>query len=875
MFKNVFTMSEPLFNKFDKNWVVLIDGSSFIYRAYFAIPGYLATTKGFPTKAVFGVTQMIFKILKEWNPEYIIWFMDEKEPTFRHKLYEDYKATRPKMPDELKIQIPYIKNIISALGIPVLSSPGYEGDDLIASFIKNIVKKLDIPAIIVAGDRDLYSLIDEKITIYDPVRGKFLDLDTFLKKYQFPPQIFPEFRALTGDVSDNIPGVPGIGEKTAKNLLTRFKNLENLYQNMHKLSHSKLKENLVKYKELVLNNVTLLTLNFNAPLPSYDLSYYKRKEPDYSTLRKLFKELEFRKLLSEIKYTPSEFKPILIENKELDFSKFSKTEYLSILPLQLQGSLFSLTTPSEIVVAFSEKEAYKLPISHLKNLIQEFSEAEFIIHDYKAFLKNFNLTLNKIFDTKLASYLLNPSLKKYDLDFLLQEYLDISLNSLKISKNEESALKTCGLYLVGKELINRIKEEGLMNWLKKVEIPLSEVLFEMEKKGFKIDLEYVRILNQEYQKKLKELEEKLFEIAGYRFNPRSSQEVGVILFKKLKLPSIKKTPKSSLPSTDAEVLEELAPLHPFVQYLLQYRTLYKIKSTYLESFLKYVSTKTHRLHTEFNQTGTATGRLSSQNPNLQNIPIKGEEGLAIRRAFIAEDGYWLCSLDYSQIELRILAHFSGDENLIKAFKKGEDIHTFTACEIFGVSPEKVTPEMRRMSKAINFGIAYGMSVYGLSKELKISTKEAETIITRYFNRYPKIKDYIKKTIEFAKEHGYVKTLVGRKRYIPELFSSNRNIRDLGQRIAINTPIQGSAADLIKCAMVALYKEFKKLGLKSSIILQVHDELILEVPEDEIKTIEEITSQIMENPFEYLDLEYKLNVPIKVNFSFGKNWAECK
>ncbi len=865
-------MGKTLTTKFN-NSVILIDGSSFIYRAYFAIPGFLATTKGLPTKAIFGVTQMVLKILKEWNPEYIIWFMDEKEPTFRHKMYEAYKATRPKMPDDLKIQIPYIKTIISALGIPVVSYPGYEGDDLIASFVKNIIKKEGLSAIIVAGDRDLYSLIDEKISIYDPVREKFLDLKAFLEKYQFPPQIFPEFRALTGDTSDNIPGVPGVGEKTAKNLLIRFKNLENLYQNIYQVTPLRVKENLIKCKDQVFNNITLLTLNFNAPLPSYELSYYRKKEPDYPALRKVFKELEFRKLLSEIKYTPPEFKTTLIEKKEV--SELPKKELLSLFPLKTQGLLFSSSKPSEIAVAFSEKEAYKLSAIHLKKLTESFSTSEFIIHDYKEFFKAFEISLNKVFDTKLAGYLLNPSLKKYDLEFLMQEYLDIVFEPSKIQKNTESAIKTCGLFLLGKELKKRIEEENLSNWLEKVEIPLSEVLSEMEKRGFKIDLTYVRELNQEYHTRLKELENKLFEIAGCRFNPRSSQEVGNILFKKLKLPSIKKTPKGLLPSTDAEVLEELAELHPFARYLLQYRTLYKVKSTYLEAFLKYAKATTHRIHTEFNQTGTATGRLSSQNPNLQNIPVKGEEGTAIRRAFIAEDGYLLCSLDYSQIELRILAHFSGDENLIEAFKKGEDIHTFTACEVFGVPPEKVTPEMRRMSKAINFGIAYGMSAYGLSKELKISPKEAEIIIQRYFSRYPKIKDYIEKIIEFAKENGYVKTLAGRKRYIPELFSSNRSVKELGQRIAINTPIQGSAADLIKCAMVALYKELKKHNLKTAIILQIHDELILEVPEDEVEKIKELAPRVMENPFEYLGLPYKLNVPIKVNFSFGKNWAECK
>ncbi len=865
-------MSKKIPYKIDKTWIVLIDGSSFIYRAYFAIPGYLATTKGFPTKAVFGVTQMILKILKEWNPEYVIWFMDEKEPTFRHKIYKEYKATRPKMPDDLKIQIPYIKEIISTLGIPVLSSPGYESDDLIASFITKIIKRLNLCAIIVAGDRDLYPLIDEKIVIYDPVREKFLDLKSFLEKYQFPPQIFPEFRALIGDQSDNIPGIPGIGEKTAKELLLKFKNLEIIYKKINTLP-SKLKDNLLKYKNQVFNNVKVLTLNFDAPLPSEEISFYKRKEPNYNILKKIFKELEFRKLLPEIQHPSSYFNPILIEIKDLDSLPSPISDYLSILPIQSKGFLFNFS--SEIVIGFSEKEAYKIEVSYLGNLFDKFPETEFIIHDYKDFLTNFNKNLLKVFDTKLASYLLNPSFKNYDLEFLLQEHLDIGLNSLKTSKESEYAIKACGLYILGKFLEEQLKKEDLYLWLKKVEIPLSEVLYEMEKKGVKIDVEYVKELNQEYQKKIKELEEKLFEIVGFRFNPRSSQEVGNIIFKKLKLPQIKRTPKSALPSTDAEVLEELAPLHPFIQYFLQYRIFYKIKSTYLEPFLKFVSTKNKRIHTEFNQTGTATGRLSSQNPNLQNIPIKGEEGLSIRKAFIAEEGHLLCSLDYSQIELRILGHFSEDENLIGAFERGEDIHTFTACEIFGIPPEKVTSEMRRVSKIINFGIAYGISAYGLSKELKIGLKEAEVIINRYFNRYPKIKDYIEKILEFAKENGYVKTLVGRKRYVPELFSSNKAIKELGERIAINTPIQGSAADLIKCAMVALYKELKKRALKTSIILQIHDELILEVPENELEIIKDIAPIIMENPFKYLELDYQIKVPIKVNLSFGKTWAECK
>jgi len=860
-----------------KDFLVLIDGSSFIYRAYFAIPGYLSTKTGIPTKAIFGVTQMILKILRSWDPKYIVWFMDEAEPTFRHKVFKDYKATRPKMPDDLKIQIPYIKKIITALGIPIISAPGYEADDLIATFVATF----NLPTIIVAGDRDLYSIINDKVVIYDPVRDKLMDKTEFLKRYQFPPEVFPEFRALTGDKSDNIPGVPGIGEKTAITLLSKFKNLENIYQNLNKLPVSlKLRENLSKYKEQVFQNISLLKLNLSAPLPSTELEFYKRKELDYQTLKSLFKELEFRKLLSDIEIPERKMEiPEILSSLPEEALKSERS--FGIYPFQPQTGLFASLSLPEIFLAFSENKVCKIPFEKFRNLILEIfadSEKQIFIHDYKNFFKTTGFSLmkdEKVFDLKLSAYLLNPGLKKYELENILQDYADINIGSIKGTPEEKAGLKACGILIAGKKLFKKLEEEKLIDWLFKVEEPLSEVLVSMEKKGIKIDIDYVRELSQEYQKKIRETEEKLFEIAGYRFNPRSSQEIGRILFNKLKLPPVKKTPKSALPSTDAEVLEELAPLHPFVRLLLQYRSLYKLKSTYIDAFLKYASLKDHRIHTEFNQTGTATGRLSSQNPNLQNIPVKGEEGLAIRRAFISEDGYFLCSLDYSQIELRILAHFSQDENLKKAFEKGEDIHTYTACIIFGVPAEKVTPEMRRLSKTINFGIAYGMSAYGLSKEIKVGIKEAEAFIERYFARYPGIKEYIEKTKEFAKTHGYVKTLVGRKRYVPEILSPNKGIREFGERIAVNTPIQGSAADLIKTAMVMLYKEIKKQRLKAEILLQIHDELILEVSEDEITAVKKLATEIMEEPFSRAGLSVSLNVPIKVSFSYGKNWAECK
>ena len=845
--------------------IILIDGSSFVYRAYFAIPGFLATTTGIPTKASFGITQMLLKILKEKNPKYVVWFMDEAVPTFRHEVYREYKATRPSMPEDLRVQIPYIKKIVSSLGIPIVSAPGFEADDLIATFVTNVLKN-KVSALIVAGDKDLYPLLEYSVSILDPVRDKLMTKEDFLKKYEFEPKYFPHFRALTGDKSDNIPGVPGIGEKTAKKLIKEFKTVENLFSSLEKLTNLKLKQNLKKYKEQVLKNLEILKLNTQAPLPSEELEYYRKKEPDYKELRAIFKELEFKKLLKEIPFPSEEIRVKLVKKEDIP----EDSEKLSLFIEETkQPGLFN-TSQERAYVCSGTEEVFTL---NLNRAIERLKDFKVYLFDYKGFYKRYRKRLDNAFDIKLAGYLLNPSLKSYDLDIFVEDELEISL---KRKKGEEaSALKAYGIYKLGERFEKPLREQGLDIWLKKVEVPLSEVLAEMEITGFMVDIPYLRELLREYSQRLKDLENELFEIAGQRFNPRSSREVADILFKKLKLPTMKKTPKAGEFSTDAEVLEELALIHPLPRLLLEYRTIYKLKSTYVEPLLRLASSKDHRVHTEFNQTGTATGRLSSKNPNLQNIPIKGEEGIKLRKAFIAPEGYMLCSLDYSQIELRILAHFSQDPNLLKAFERGEDIHTFTACEIFGVNPEEVTPEMRRMSKAINFGIAYGMSAYGLSKELKIGVKEAEAIINRYFTRYPGIKEYIDSCIEFAKANGWVSTISGRRRFIPEIFSSVKPVREFGYRIAVNTPIQGSASDLIKCAMVVLYSLLSSRKLRSRLVLQIHDELILEVPEDELETVSELAKEVMESPFSRLELPYELKVPLKVNVSYGKNWAECK
>jgi DNA polymerase-1 len=849
-----------------KHKALLIDGSSFIYRAYYAITGYLATSKGLPTKAIFGVTQMLLKILKEWDPEIIVWFMDEKGPTYRHIQYEEYKATRPGMPDDLKIQIPYIKKIVTALGIPVISAEGFEADDLICSFIKTF----PIPLLMVAPDKDLLSLINERVVAFDPIRDSFMDMESFQQKYGFLPSSFPDFRALAGDPSDNIKGIPGIGEKTACELIKKFQTLENLYAHLEEITPPKLKEKLKEHKDLVFRNLELMKLREDAPLPSTELSFYHRKAPDLRELKRLFKEFEFRKFLKEFPFPEEELSFSLEETSPQKLLEILKRENPPRISLYFEKQAPTLFGQVDFTlgIAISPHRVYKSLFN--SKLWEALKEKEVFLFDYKGLLHEIGDNLNKPRDVKILAYLLNPGLKNYDLSNLAFEYLDFTLK-----EGANSSQKSILLYLLGEELEKETKKEGLWEWFVKVEGPLSEVLYSMEKNGIRIDVEYVKKLKADFSQKIREIEEKLFALAGTTFNPRSSQEVAVILFEKLRLPKIKKTQKSAKPSTDAEVLEELSNSHPIVPLLLEYRTLYKLQSTYLEVFLKELSSGKDRLHTEFNPTGTATGRLSSQKPNLQNIPIKGEEGLAIRRAFIAEDGFHILSLDYSQIELRILAHFSQDPNLVRAFELGEDIHSYTASEVFGVPPDKITPEMRRVAKVINFGIAYGMSPYGLSKELKIDPASAEAYIRKYFTRYPGVKEYIDKTIEFAKTHGFVYTLAGRKRFIPEIFSPNRNVRELGQRMAVNTPIQGSAADLIKTAMVALFRALEREKLKSRILLQVHDELLLEAPLEEIERVSTLAVSIMENPFPHLGLDLKLSVPIKVNVSSGKSWADCK
>ncbi|HFC98529.1 MAG TPA: DNA polymerase I [Thermosulfurimonas dismutans] len=838
----------------------LIDGTSFVYRAHYAVKEYLSTSWGLPTKAVYVFTRMMLRILREFRPEYLALCLDEKAPTFRHEAYQDYKAQRPPMPEELVVQLPYIREIAEALGIRVLSVPGYEADDLIAT----LAHRLPHPVVIVAGDRDLFPLVSERVYIWDPIREKTITPEEVLRRYGLPPEKIPEMRALAGDASDNLPGVRGIGEKTACTLIRTFGSVENLYARLSEVTPPRLRRLLEEGREAAFLSRELLTLRTDAPVP-VELSAYRVRDPDYRRLRGLFVKLEFRRLLAEL---PSE-RDLGAEVHRVDgippevFSGGPVALWVSPSRGLFEGAwtTLGLANPDRAweISGVSPSEWRKLWAA---------KPQAWILYDLKALahlLGEAPSLQGEIFEVKLAAWLLDPTRKSYLLEELTQEYLGARLPAPEEEKGVGAwALALAQLYPLLREEISRA---GMERLLLEVETPLALVLFRMERVGVRVDREYLRRLARELRERLKELEEEAHRLAGEVFNLRSGRDLSRILFQKLGLPRGKRTPKGTGYSTDVEVLSELAKQHPLPERLLRYRSLYKLLSTYVEPLLA-LADPNDRVHTTFHQTGTATGRLSSSDPNLQNIPIKGEEGEWIRRAFVAEEGWKLLSADYSQIELRLLAHFSGDENLRRAFLEGRDIHATTAAEIFGIRPEEVTPEMRRLAKVINFGIAYGMSAFGLAKELGLDLAQARAFIERYFQRYPGVKRYMEEKVAEAREKGYVTTLLGRRRPIPGLRAREKSVREFAERTAINTPIQGSGADLIKLAMLAIDRRLAQGGYAARLILQVHDELLLEVPEEEMEEVRELVRKEMEEV-------YPLSVPLKVNLATGKNWAEAK
>ena len=879
----------------------LIDGNSYVYRAFYAIRG-LTASSGVPTNAVFGFTNMIFKILREKNPDYFGIVFDTPGPTHRHEMFEEYKAHRPDMPDDLKPQFPLIKDIMHAFNIFTIEMEGYEADDLLGTIAKQ-AESAGIDVYIVTGDKDMCQSVTKKVRLYDSMKEKITEEKDVIERFGVKPSQFPEILALMGDTSDNIPGAPGIGEKTAVKLLKEFGNLEEVINNYPSIKNKRAQNAVAENIENIRLSKELATLHTDLQL-DIKMKNLELREPEWEKLEEYFREFEFSSLLK------------LIPDREATVPV--KTEYVTVLDRgTLKDALSAIkdevTIDTETTSKFpmtaqlvgvslsvNPEKAYYIPVAHHYMGAPEQLSKDLVLEEMKGVLEDpgikktgHNIKYDLIvlrnegidvrgvaFDTMLASYLLNPNKANHNLTDVSMERLGIKKISFKdivgkdrenfsevpVDEASEYSGEDSAVTLRLKEIFRpEIEKEGLSSLFHDIEVPLIEVLADMEMAGIKIDLPLMESFSKKMERELSSVEKRIYFIAGEEFNINSPKQLQQILFEKLGLRPIKKTKTGY--STNIDVLEQLALEHELPKEIIEYRALSKLKNTYVDALPRLVNPKTGRLHTSFNQTITATGRLSSSDPNLQNIPIRGEWGKKIREAFIVEEGNLLLSSDYSQIELRIFAHLSGDKELVDEFNNDGDIHTRTACGLFGVAPEKVTDEMRRNAKTVNFGIVYGISPYGLSRQLGIPVDEAKFYIDTYFTRFSGVKDYIDSLIQKVSKDGYVKTIFNRKRAIPELKSSNRNIRQLGERLATNTPVQGSAADIIKVSMLNIQRRLKKEGLKTKMLLQVHDELLFEVPVDEKDIMKDLVRKEMENAV-------KLSVPLKVDMGIGLNWREA-
>lgn len=888
----------------------LMDGNSNIYRLYYAISTPLSTSTGLPTEAILGFARIILKLLKEEKPEYMAVVFDAAAPTFRHELFTAYKAQRPRMPSDLVQQIPYIKRFIRALNIPILEIPGYEADDVIGTLAKK-AEQLGIHTIILSPDKDFLQLVSDKIQVLSERMGHrvLYDREKVKERYGVEPEKIPDVLGLMGDQSDNVPGVPGIGEKTAGKLIREYGSVEELLRHIDKVKNVKQRENLKQFGEVALKSKELVTLNTNVPV-EWNLEEFRLSEPNRSELIPLLQELEFQSILKEmlpeekIEKNPSQKYITVLSPSQLNeviealkaskgFAIDTETTHPEPMRAKLVGISFSLKphqafyipvghTPEKVPAQLDLKEV----LSRLKPLLEDARIAKYgqnMKYD-KIVLANYGIDLQGLdFDTMIASYLLNPSRHAHNLEDIALEYLGYKRNltyklvvgsgtkavTMDQAPIEKVACYSCEdvdlVFQLTQHLRPQLQQKNLEKLFYQVEMPLIEVLAQMERNGVRIDPNLLAALSRELDQELERLSSEIYALAGVEFNVNSPKQLGEILFEKLKLPVIRKTKTGY--STDVDVLEELAKGHPLPSKILEYRQLSKLKSTYVDALPKMVHPETGRIHTSYNQTVTATGRLSSSDPNLQNIPIRTPIGRRIRQAFIPADGYLLLSADYSQIELRILAHLSGDEKLIEAFRRDEDIHTRTAIEVLGVKDaSEMTPELRRKAKAVNFGIIYGIGSFSLAKDLGISTKEAQQYINNYFARYVGVKRYLDKMIEKARTEGYVTTLLNRIRYIPEIKSKDWSTRQFGERTAINTPIQGTAADMIKLAMIRIHRQLKEKFPEVKMILQVHDELVFEVPENQIELVKPLIREGMETVLE-------LSVPIKVDIHVGRNWND--
>lgn len=899
--------------------MILIDGNSLVNRAYYAIQRPMITRDGLYTHAVYGFLNILNRLIREHDPQYLIVAFDRKAPTFRHQEFTDYKAGRKKMPPELAMQLPLLKEALSAMQISMLEIDGFEADDIIGTVAKNAEQE-GLDTLIITGDKDELQLASDHTRVLITKKGisefELYDRAAMEEKYGLTPDQFVDLKGLMGDSSDNIPGIPGIGEKTALKLLQEFGSVAELIRRSDEISSDKLKEKVQEYAQQALMSRRLAEIYTQVPL-TYTLEECKVVEPDYPRLIDFYHKMEFNSLLGKLK----DVKKDVEGNKDQAPNQREKTVDPSIQVIrtkeQLEPVLAALQIESSIVLKVFHNDSHrstpmiygicllstkaywyiectnKEVLSSVFSALHE-SQVELVGHDLKTdYYALLSTGMDRIamqggawfrtgFDTAIAAYLVEPGRSKYQLETLFLEYYHEELPALtevltetaqlSLGGDEENRLASYGLRwcqavaAVKAILEERIKAFDLQEVLHHLEFPLIEVLASMEQVGFAVDRQVLQSIGAQITGQLFGLEHKIHDLAGEVFNVNSPKQLGVILFEKLKLPAGKKNKNGY--STGAEILERLKDDHEIIPMILEYRMLSKLSSTYIEGLTPLIH-EDGRIHAHFQQTIAATGRISCTEPNLQNIPIRTELGRQLRKAFVTGAGNQvLMGADYSQIELRILAHLSGDEVLIQAFQDGDDIHRITASRVFGVPEDQVTMVQRSNAKAVNFGVIYGMSGYGLSEELNIPRKEAEAYIQAYFNKYGKVKEFMEEQIRFCKENGYVKTILNRRRPVPEITSSNFNVRQMGERLAMNSPIQGSAADIIKIAMLRVYDQLNRKQKKARLVLQVHDELILEVPMEEQEEVELILIDCMQEAV-------KLSVPVDVDFHRGDNWFDLK
>jgi len=849
-----------------KSTLFLIDAHALCYRSYFAIRG-LATSRGQATNAVYGFVNTLKKIMKDFSPTYMAVCFDVSKKTHRQEKYAEYKIQRPRMPDDLVTQIPIIKKVVAAYKLPVFELEGFEADDVIATLAHKMPKK-GIDVVIVSDDKDMLQLVNDNVKVFSTRKDKFFDSDGAKERMGIAPAHIVDFIGLAGDKTDNIPGVMGVGEVTAKNLINEFGDVESIYKNLENIKSAKVREKLENQKDMAFFSKELAILEKDVPF-DFKLTDMKVEAPDNKSLFELFKELEFRKFAQEVSGEEKVKKTVKVHNvqkkKDMDslLSQIKKKGEMAFLIQQNEEN-----QSVEMSISLNGKDAYDLDADFLKDIKVIFEDEKIlkITHDIKEAMKVLASegidVRGEIFDSMLAGYLIVPGHTSYDI-----ETLGWMFSRESVSQEDALTQKVSCVFNMFSVAKKELKEKSLSDLFEKVEIPLARVLFLMEANGVTLDLGLLERLSKDCNEKIKSLEKEVYKIAGEEFNLNSPKQLSKVLFEKLKLPVIKKT-KTGF-STDEGVLKRLAIRHALPALVLDYRQFAKLKSTYIDALPKLVDIKTNRLHAYFNQTGTETGRLSSSNPNLQNIPIRTDFGRQIRKAFVSSDkNNVLIAADYSQVELRVLAHLSDDKTLIKAFKDGEDIHDYTASLIFDVKEKDVTPDMRNSAKRVNFGIIYGMSAFGLAKDLDISQGTAQEFIDKYFLRYPNVKKFMDNEIRKCEEEGYVVTLMNRRRYIPEINNRNVNVKQFAERQAINTPVQGSAADLMKLAMINIQKEIEKKKLSSKMTITVHDELVFDSPEKEQKELISIIRDKMENAL-------KLSVPVKVSIKCGQNWLDMK